>query len=267
MARGLPAELRLMAPRLAMRAAWFLARLLLRMEARLNELHDTGETLPFTVSEWRESMAYVREMGDLIPWLLEDAQEEMAVRAWVQTLLDELQGHMGRRPLRQLLAMLPGEEIRNWADREAHPWARLHALEESLHPATARNPLNCAGPRLRGYDNVQLGGATGSGEPIQGGGGHPGAATLDSSAPDPGGAPQDAPASPSSERNRRAFQALLDHACPAEDEGAQEAVQPEAEPEGREETADPGAPEEIEEFTVTPEFAATGRPTPSNGRD
>ena len=143
-----------MAPRLSRRAVWYIQRLLHHMEQALREMEGTGRTLPFLVNEWRESVAHLLEGGPPTPMNLLEEQEEQAVRAWVQTLLDEIQGLLGRLGARQLLHLRPGEELVQWANREARPWERLQALQAAMGDPT---PAPTGG--------TQFGGATGSGEP------------------------------------------------------------------------------------------------------
>ena len=161
LARSLQQEFRAMNHRTAMRSSWFLRRLLHSMERALGELEGTGRTLPFLVNEWREATAYVRETGEPIPQPLEDPGEEQGARAWVQVLLDEIQGLLGRGGLRQILQLRPGEEIIRWADREARPWERLQALQCAMGELERGRP-----------GRTHYGGARGSAEPMDSPGQH-----------------------------------------------------------------------------------------------
>ena len=136
LARGLTTEMRQMAPRLARRAVWYVQRLLHHMEQALREMEGTGRTLPFLVNEWRESVAHLLEGGPPMPMNLLDESEEAAVRAWMQTLLNEIQGLIGRLGARQMLHLRPGEEVLQWANREARPWERLQALQTAMGDPT-----------------------------------------------------------------------------------------------------------------------------------
>jgi hypothetical protein len=91
--------------RRARRAAWFILRILASMERQLRCLQVQQETLPYTITEWREAcqaFAPTALAGGL------EATEEDTVRAWVQAILDELQGILGRNDLRRMLRLRPG---------------------------------------------------------------------------------------------------------------------------------------------------------------
>ena len=61
-----------------------------------------------------------------------EEQEEAVVRAWVQTLVDEIQGIIGRTELRRILMIRPGDRVNDWVHAEARPWTRLQALEDAM---------------------------------------------------------------------------------------------------------------------------------------
>ena len=209
LARRLATEYATMAPRIAGRASWFMHRLLHRMEARLQALRGTGTTLPFLVEEWRESCAHLRERGETIAPPLPDHQEELAVRAWAQTIIDEMQELLGRITLREVLGLCPGEPVLHWADNEASTWERLLRLEAAMEGDHGGEE---AGPSLTG-------GARGSDDPRP--------------LPD---APAQSPAEVAAEEEHRhqAFLALV-HSLTREDEDMP--TQPEAEPD-----SGPGVP-------------------------
>ena len=105
--------------RAARRAAWFIVRILAAMERRLRCVRIQGEPLPFDIAEWREARRDIGvRYGLTLAGGLEE-QEEAVVRAWVQTLVDEIQGIIGRAERRRILMIRPGARVGDWVHAEA----------------------------------------------------------------------------------------------------------------------------------------------------
>ena len=123
------------------------------------------------------------------------------MRAWAQTIIDEMQELLGRIVLREVLGLCPGEPVLHWADNEASTWERLLRLEAAMEGDQGGEE---AGPLT--------GGARGSDDPRP---------LTD--------APAQSPAEVAAEEEHRhqAFLALV-HSLTREDE--EMPTQPEAEP-------------------------------------
>ena len=198
----------------------------------------------------------MRETGEPIPQPLEDPGEEQGARAWVQVLLDKIQGLLGRGGLRQILQLRPGEEILRWADREARPWERLQALQCAMGELERGRP-----------GRTHHGGARGSDEPMDPLEQHVPSPPVDGPDMPPSGDP---PPSPTSSHRRAAFQVIArtlrearGEQCRAETEEGQPEAEPEGEEEGNQEEDDiPTVP-----FGTTPPelFETEGTPPGSDG--
>jgi hypothetical protein len=132
LARSLEDEIKMMSPRHALRAAWWVGRFTYYLERRGRCLQVARQPPPFTLAEWQVAAHKARQRGAPRPMPLESQEEEATVQAWITSVVDEVQDILGRHMTRRILVLPSGVPIRQWVQEETRPWERLEALEDGM---------------------------------------------------------------------------------------------------------------------------------------